>query len=146
MLGEVPEGQWAVFSLPDGVGMISVVVPQTIWRALTRSDPFSSEIALMTKVGLCALERCQKEGRLLDPVWVEAIDLPMSAPVAGAGWYSTLGRCGQCQRMVPTGEVLEGLANALPPDSRGEVEIQVLCPDCGVQTGHRLSPWGIPKV
>lgn len=145
MLGETPEGQWALFSSPEGDGseMISVVVPHGLWRQLTKADPFTSQVALMTQAGTAALKRLQGQNRLQSPVWVEASDLPVKLPV-DPQWYPKLRQCGRCGRLVPPGEVLEGFSNAMPPDSRGEVEIRVLCPDCKVQTSHRLTPWGIP--
>jgi len=66
MLGDVPEGPWAIFSLPhgDGTEMVSVVVPRSLWVLLTRSDPFTSEIALMERVGTHALERALTRGEV----------------------------------------------------------------------------------
>ncbi|PSR34389.1 MAG: hypothetical protein C7B46_05595 [Sulfobacillus benefaciens] len=141
MLGEAPEGPWAVFSLPDGDGthMVSVIVPRSLWMKLTRLDPFSSEIAIMERIGIRAIERRRQAGPLLGPVLVELADVEDQAP--GLPWYQVLRTCGQCGQMVPAGEVLEGLGNALPPNSRGEIELKVLCPTCQVQTPHCLTPW-----
>jgi hypothetical protein len=141
MLGEAPEGPWAIFSLPDddGTHMVSVVVPRSLWMRLTRVDPFSSEIAIMERIGIRAIERRRREGPLFGPVLVELIDVEDQG--AGASWYQVLRICGQCGKMVPAGEVLEGLGNALPPNSRGEIELKVLCPTYQVQPPHRLTPW-----
>jgi hypothetical protein len=141
MLGETPEGPWAIFSLPDddGTHMVSVIVPRSLWMKLTRVDPFSSEIAIMERIGVRAIKRRRREGTLLGPVLVELIDV--EGQVARTPWYQVLRICGQCGQMVPAGEVLEGLSNALPPNSRGEIELKVLCPTCQVQTPHRLTPW-----
>ncbi len=116
MLGEAPEGPWAIFSLPDddGTHMVSVVVPRSLWMRLTRVDPFSSEIAIMERIGIRAIERRRREGPLFGPVLVELIDVEDQG--AGASWYQVLRICGQCGKMVPAGEVLEGLGNALPPN------------------------------
>lgn len=145
MLGDVPEGPWAIFSLPhgDGTEMVSVVVPRSLWVLLTRSDPFTSEIALMERVGTHALERALTRGEVNPPIFVQAQDIGTKLPVTEQ-WFDRLRQCGVCGQSVPAGEVLEGLANALPPDSRGEISLKVLCPDCQIQTDHRLTPWGIP--
>lgn len=145
MIGETPEGQWAVFSGPTAEpGMVSVVVPKRLWLWLSQFDPFSSPLALMEGVGRRALQRVAQQGPWQGPIWVEARDMPMIP--AEADWYAVLRQCSSCGLSVPSGEVLEGLANALPPDSRGEIEVLVLCPPCGVQTSHRLTAWGIPSV
>lgn len=140
MLGEAPEGPWAIFSLPDGdgSGMVSVLVPRSLWLRLTRRDPFSSDIAIMERVGIQAIERRRNIGPLVGPVLIELADVDQSEAVL---WYTALRVCQQCGKMVPPGEVLEGLGNALPPNSRGEIEIKVLCPTCQIQTPHRMTPW-----
>lgn len=147
ILGEVPEGRWAVFSLPvgDGSQMVSVIVPHTLWSLLSRQNPFSSDISLMEQVGTRAIERCLAEGSVVDPIAVQYADVDLPMPVR-RDWFHALRQCGGCHQLVPPGEVLEGLSNALPPDSRGEVEILVLCPPCQIQTHHRLSPYGLVEV
>ncbi|MCY0897448.1 MAG: hypothetical protein OWU33_00695 [Firmicutes bacterium] len=146
LIGDVPEGPWAVFSLPEGDGtdMISVVVPRSLWLLLTRARPFDSEMSLMEEVGRRGIQRFLGEGKREGPVFVMRDDLGDLLPKPQEPWFHTLRVCGQCGRTVPPGEVSEGLSNALPPDSRGYIELKVLCPDCQVQTSHRLTPWGIP--
>lgn len=144
ILGEVPEGRWAIFSLPDN-HMLSVIVPHGLWSLLSRKHPFLSDVGLMEQVGGGAIERrLKKATELTQPVVVlpEDVDLAMAVE---PDWFSVLRRCRQCRKDVPSGEVLEGLSNALPPDSRGEVEILVLCPSCQIQTPHRLSAYGVPE-
>ncbi len=145
ILGEVPEGRWALFSLPhdDGSEMVSVVIPHTLWALVSRQHPFVSDLGLMEQVGGQALHRRIAQDRLTRPVMVTAEDIDLPLPVEPK-WFSVLSRCGTCGQPVPPGEVLEGISNALPPDSRGEVEILVLCPRCQLQTPHRLTPYGIP--
>ncbi len=146
IVGEVPEGRWAIFSLPHGDGseMISVVIPHTLWALTSRQHPFLSDLGLMEQMGRQALQHRIAEGRLAQPVMVGAEDVGLALPVEPK-WFAGLSVCGTCSNSVPPGEVLEGIANALPPDSRGEVEILVLCPRCQVQTPHRLTPYGIPQ-
>ncbi len=148
LIGDAPEGPWAIFSLPEGDGtdMVSVIVPRSLWLLLTRAHPFDSEISLMEKVGQSALRRVSDEGLLEDPVFVNPRDIGDLLPHEEVPWFRALRRCGQCGQEVPPGEVSEGLSNALPPDSRGYIELKVLCPDCQVQTPHRLTPWGIPRA
>lgn len=146
LLGDAPEGPWAIFSLPggDGTDMVSVLVPRSLWLLLTRSHPFDSEISLMEKVGRSALERALDHGMVTGPVMVSQEDLGETVADVGMPWFRALRICGKCGQEVPPGEVSEGLSNALPPDSRGFIELKVLCPDCQVQTPHQLTPWGIP--
>lgn len=146
VVGEGPDGQWAVFSLPDGDGtrMVSVVVPRSLWQVATRQDPFSSEIAIMERVGRDAISRRLAAGALNGPVYVHAGDSDVYAP-PDPDWDRRLRVCGRCGDTVPAGEVLEGLANALPPDSRGHIEVKVLCPACQVQTAHTLTAWGVER-
>lgn len=141
MLGDAPEGPWAIFSLPDGDGsaMVSVLVPRSLWMRLTRNDPFSSEIGILEAVGTRAIERRRALGEITGPVLVDAVDAGLVA--SSVPWYRLLRICGQCRQEVPPGEVLEGFSNALPPNSRGEIELKVLCPVCQIQTPHRMSPW-----
>lgn len=147
ILGEVPEGRWAVFRLPqgDGTQMVSVVVPHTLWSLVSRRHPFDSDVSLMERIGTRAIERVLAAGCLTEPVLAEAADAAVEMGVE-RNWFSVVRRCPRCGQDVPPGEVLEGLSNALPPNSRGEVEILVLCPDCRVQTPHRLTPYGIPHT
>lgn len=141
MLGDAPEGPWAVFSLPegDGTAMVSVLVPRSLWMRLTRDDPFSSEIGMMEAVGTRAIQRRLEAGEIHGPILIDALDAGLTE--APNPWYRVLRVCGKCGQEVPPGEVLEGLGNALPPNSRGEIELKVLCPVCQVQTPHRMSPW-----
>jgi hypothetical protein len=145
ILGDVSEGRWAIFSLPHGDGsqMVSVIIPHTLWSLVSRQNPFSSDIALMEQIGTAAISRRLDEGGLTDPViaCAEDVNLPMAVD---RQWFSSIRRCERCGQDVPPGEILEGLSNALLPNSRGEVEILVLCPPCQVQTKHRLTPYGIP--
>lgn len=145
MLGDVPEGPWAIFSLPhgDGTDLVSVVVPRTLWLLLTRRNPFSSEMAIMEKVGTAAIEREMQNGEVAGPVFVQRTDVKELWEESEDPWFLQLRRCGQCGQLVPPGEVSEGLSNALPPNSRGEIELLVLCPHCLVQTPHRLTPFGL---
>ncbi len=147
VIGDAPEGPWSVFSLPtgDGTEMVSVVIPRSLWVQITRQDPFTAEISLMEKVGRTAIERHLAHKYLPSTVLVEPRDIAQAQWGAQEPWYRVLQRCGQCHQLVPHGEVLEGLANALPPDSRGEIDVSVLCPVCQIQTEHRLTPWGIPQ-
>ncbi|MDA8192845.1 MAG: hypothetical protein M0Z53_02430 [Thermaerobacter sp.] len=146
MLGDAPEGPWAVFSLPhgDGTGLVSVLVPRSLWLRLTRQDPFSSELAIMERVGAAAITRVLAAGPVRSPVLVERGDLADAVVEEDDRWDERLRTCETCQRPVPPGEVAEALSNALPPDSRGEIQLSVLCPRCQTQTRHRLTPWGIP--
>ncbi|WP_338055132.1 hypothetical protein [Sulfobacillus harzensis] len=147
LIGDAPEGPWAIFSSPhgDGTDMISVIVPRSLWLLVTRAHPFDSEISLMEKVGRAALERALASGTFSDPVFAHRQDMGDLLPPASIPWFKALRICGQCGQEVPPGEVSEGLSNALPPDSRGQIDLKVLCPDCQVQTPHRLTPWGIPQ-
>lgn len=146
LIGEAPEGPWAIFSLPkgDGTDMVSVIVPRSLWLLITRTHPFDSEISLMEKVGQSALSRLLERGQLTDPVFAGREDAEDLLPLAERPWFRALRVCGRCGEEVPPGEVSEGLSNALPPDSRGYIELKVLCPACQVQTPHQLTPWGIP--
>lgn len=147
LLGDAPEGPWAIFSLPtgDGTDMVSVIVPRSLWLLLTKSHPFDSEISLMERVGRTAIERAYTTDiNPRGPIFAQDQDigdLLLRSPVP---WYRSLRICGVCGQEVPAGEVSEGLSNALPPDSRGQIELKVLCPTCQIQTPHRLTPWGIP--
>ncbi len=147
MLGDAPEGPWAIFSLPggDGTDMISAVVPRTLWLLLTRAHPFDSEISLMEKVGRAAIQRALDQGDRSGPVFVLRQDIGETLADEAIPWFRALRICGRCRQEVPPGEVSEGLSNALPPDSRGYIELRVLCPGCQVQTPHQLTPWGIPR-
>lgn len=148
-IGDAPEGPWAIFSLPtgDGTHMVSFMVPRSLWLLVTRAHPFDSEISLLERLGRAAIARRLGAGAMIDdPVMADREDVGALLPPDDVPWYRRLRICGQCHREVPPGEVSEGLSNALPPDSRGEIELQVLCPDCQVQTPHRLTPWGIPRV
>ncbi len=145
VIGMTPDGSWSIFSVPlgDGTKMVSVIIPGSLWLELSRRDPFSSDIAIIERMGREAIVRRIKENRMRDSVVVELDDIRDSWTHSQEPWYMTLRRCGQCHQMVPHGEVLEGLSNALPPDSRGQISVAVLCPSCMVQTQHRLNPWGI---
>ena len=147
VIGDAPEGPWSIFSvrLGDRSAMVSVVIPRSLWVQVTRQDPFSAEITLMEKIGRDAIAKRRDRGDLQGTVVVEAGDIPSAWPDPAEPWPVTLRRCGACGQMVPAGEVLEGLANALPPDSRGEVEVSVLCPTCMLSTVHHLTPWGISR-
>ncbi|MBX5466998.1 MAG: hypothetical protein K6U14_05825 [Firmicutes bacterium] len=144
ILGEVPEGLWAVFSTPEdaGRGMASVVVPKSLWRWMTAHDPFTSEVTWVDRVGRAALARHLARGTIPALVWVEAQDL--GGPWETA-WGAVLRTCGQCGQPVPAGEVLEGMKNAMPPDEGGTVTVSVFCPACSARTAHRLSPYGVAR-
>lgn len=146
VIGDAPEGPWAIFSLPtgDGTDMISVIVPRSLWVLVTKAHPFDSEISLMERLGQQAVDRVLRHGQLSDPVFIQREDLKDLMPLADLPWFRELRICSRCGNEVPPGEVSEGLSNALPPDSRGQIELLVLCPTCQVQTPHRLTPWGIP--
>ncbi|MCL4520547.1 MAG: hypothetical protein M1415_03005 [Firmicutes bacterium] len=147
ILGEVPEGRWAIFSLPhgDGTQMLSVVVPHTLWSLISRNQPFVSDVGLMEQVGTAAIRHRSQQGEISRPLVVTADDL--NIPIAAnPEWFEELRRCQKCGQNVPPGEILEGLSNAVPPDGRGEVEILVLCPPCQFQSHHRLTPYGIAKA
>ncbi|PSR23033.1 MAG: hypothetical protein C7B45_04460 [Sulfobacillus acidophilus] len=148
LLGDAPEGPWAIFSLPhdDGTDMVSVIVPRSLWLSVTRAHPFDSEISLMETVGRAAVQRALKAGKVGDPLFVMAEDVPEQNAANELPWFRALRVCGQCGQDVPAGEVSEGLSNALPPDSRGYIELKVLCPACQIQTPHRLTAWGIPNT
>lgn len=145
VLGDVPEGPWAIFSRPEGDGtdMVSLVVPRSLWLLVTRAHPFDSEISLLERIGLSAIERDLVAGRHDDPIFADAEDVHGLLKKPDIPWFKLLRLCGQCGREVPPGEVSEGLSNALPPDSRGQISLLVLCPNCQVQTPHQLTPWGI---
>jgi hypothetical protein len=148
LLGDAPEGPWAIFSLPhdDGTDLVSVIVPRSLWLSLTRAHPFDSEISLMETVGRAAVQRALQAGKVAEPLFVMAedvLDRQEEGKAHALPWFRALRVCGQCGQDVPPGEVSEGLSNALPPDSRGYIELKVLCPTCQVQTPHRLTPWGI---
>lgn len=142
-VGEAPEGPWAIFAEPGGAGhrLVSVIVPRTLWMYLTRRDPFSSEIQILESVGVRAIRAVRRWGPLPPAIWVspELIGEPM--PEYRPPW-ETLSRCGQCGQTVPSGEVAEGLKNALPPNTRGDTEVLVLCPVCLVQTPFTITPFG----
>lgn len=144
-LGDAPEGPWAIFSSPhgDGTDMISVIVPRSLWLQVTRKHPFDSEISLLERLGRSAIERTRHSFVAAGPVFVSEVDLGDLLEMDSLPWYRALRRCSSCHREVPPGEVSEGLSNALPPDSRGIIELKVLCPTCQIQTPHQLSPWGI---
>jgi len=145
-IGDAPEGPWAIFSLPkgEGTGMISVIVPRSLWLLVTRAHPFESEISLMERLGQAALTRMLHRSVIEDPLFVAGRDIGDLLPVSEKPWFRTLRVCGTCGKDVPPGEVSEGLSNALPPDSRGHIELLILCPVCQVQTPHHLTPWGVP--
>lgn len=147
LIGDAPEGPWAIFSLPQGNGtdMVSLIVPRSLWLLITRAHPFESEISLMEKIGQEALMRALEDGSVSDPILVGAQAVGDLLPQADQPWFRALRICGTCGQEVPPGEVSEGLSNALPPDSRGEIDLKVLCPSCQIQTLHRLTPWGIPR-
>jgi hypothetical protein len=151
-LGDAPEGPWAVFSLPhgDGTDLVSVVVPRTLWWQVTRSNPFASEMSLMEEVGARAIAReiaQRPDHRVSGPIFVQPEDVGASLALDDeVPWYRAMRRCPQCHREVPAGELSEGLSNALPPNSRGEIEVKVLCPSCQVQTAYRLTPWGLVRA
>ncbi|MCL5012587.1 MAG: hypothetical protein M1493_01145 [Firmicutes bacterium] len=145
VIGDAPEGPWSVFSVPlgDGTGMASVIFPRSLWIEISRRDPFSSDISIMERIGRQAISRRLERHESVYTVIVQAEDIPDIRTESHEPWYMTLRRCGKCQQTVPHGEVLEGLSNALPPDSRGQITVEVLCPSCMVQTRHRLNPWGV---
>ncbi|MCY0886521.1 MAG: hypothetical protein OWV35_11715 [Firmicutes bacterium] len=139
--GETPEGLWGWFSHPRR-GLLSVLVPRTLWRLAGRRDPFTSPPRLLEELGRRALARAAVAGDVSDPVVVTAADLPGGSPFDPA-WAAQLHRCPHCGAALPPGEVAEGLQNALAPDEAGETEVRVFCPACR-QTGRfRLSPWGL---
>jgi hypothetical protein len=142
-VGEAPEGPWAIFSEPGGAGyrLISVIVPRTLWMAITRRDPFSSEIQILERIGTQAIEAVRAQGELPAAIWVTPSLIGESFPAYGEPW-ATLSVCGRCSQVVPSGEVAEGLKNALPPNTRGDTEVLVLCPVCQVQTRFELTPFG----
>ncbi len=145
-LGDAPEGPWAIFSLPsgDGTDMVSVIVPRSLWLLLTRAHPFDSEISLMEEVGRRAIERVlAQDPHPEGPLFVDRRDMGPLLPRPPLPWFRALRICGACGQEVPPGEVSEGLSNALPPDSRGQIELKVLCPTCQIQTPHAMTPWGI---
>jgi hypothetical protein len=143
-IGEAPEGPWAIFTEPGGTGwrLISVIVPRTLWMALQRRDPFSSDIQLLERVGRAAIRATREAAATLPAaIWVTPAMVGEAFSEYGEPW-ATLSRCGQCGETVPSGEVAEGLKNALPPNSRGDTEVLVLCPRCNVQTRFWLTPFG----
>ncbi|WP_020375634.1 hypothetical protein [Sulfobacillus thermosulfidooxidans] len=145
VIGDAPEGPWSVFSLPTGdhTAMVSVIIPRSLWLEISRRDPFSSDLSLIERIGRMAiLHRLQQTGEL-ETIVVDTDDIQELWNKPDEPWYMTLRRCGQCHEMVPHGEVLEALANALPPNSRGQITVEVLCPACMVQTSHVLNPWGV---
>jgi hypothetical protein len=151
VMGEVPEGVWAIFSTPqdDGRGMTSVLIPHTLWRWMTALDPFTSEQAWVERVGQKAVARTWGHGRDLPLVVVEVEDVvaAWSGPTPWQmRWGEAIRVCGGCGQTVPAGEVLEGMKNAMPPDDRGAVSVTVLCPFCQTATTHRLTPFGIEGV
>jgi hypothetical protein len=97
---------------------------------------------ILETVGRKAIQRVRDQGGSLPPaIWVtpELVDEDVSA--WGDPW-AVMSRCGQCGNTVPSGEVAEGLKNALPPNARGETEVLVLCPQCLVQTPFVFTPFG----
>lgn len=141
-VGEAPEGPWAIFSEPGGGHqLVSVVFPRTLWMHLTRRDPFTSEMQLLETLGRRAIAAARAQGPLPAALWVspEAIGEAMAEYTPP---WDTLSRCGRCHQVVPSGEVAEGIKNALPPNTRGETEVLVLCPTCLVQTPFVLTPFG----
>ncbi len=145
VIGDAPEGPWSVFSLPigDGTAMVSLIIPRSLWVEISQRDPFSSDISIIEQIGRLAIPRRLAQGDVPSTILLEAKDIPELWEEPSEPWYMTLRRCGHCQQLVPHGEVLEGLANALPPNSRGQVTVDVLCPACRVQTAHTLNPWGV---
>lgn len=149
-VGEAPEGPWAIFSEPGGTGhrLVSVIFPRTLWMMITRGDPFSSEVRLLEDLGRKAIDRCLQDGCLPPTIWAtpELLDLD---PATEGDWrppWETLSICGQCHQQVPSGEVLEGIKNALPPNTRGDTEVLVLCPVCQRQTPFVMSPFGVRPI
>jgi hypothetical protein len=142
-LGEAPEGPWAIFSEPvgNGYGLISVLVPRSLWMQLTRREPFSSELQILERNGMRAIEWARERGPLPRAIWVTPEMLEQPVQGYSAPW-DTMSVCGRCQKTVPSGEVAEGIKNALPPNTRGDTEVLVLCPDCNVQTHFVLTPFG----
>lgn len=142
-IGEAPEGPWAIFSEPGGQShrLISVLIPRTLWMHLTRRDPFSSEISLLEAVGRRAINLAHQAGPLPGAIWVTPEMLEDRVGGYENPW-DTLSICGRCGQVVPSGEVLEGIKNALPPNTRGDTEVLVLCPRCNVQTAFILTPFG----
>ncbi|WP_053960138.1 hypothetical protein [Sulfobacillus thermosulfidooxidans] len=145
VIGDAPEGPWSVFSLPTGdyTAMVSVIIPRSLWLELSQRDPFSSDLSLIERIGRMAILHRLQHSESLETIVVDPSDIQELWQDAEEPWYMTLRRCGQCQQMVPHGEVLEALANALPPNSRGQITVEVLCPSCMVQTSHVLNPWGV---
>jgi hypothetical protein len=146
-LGEAPEGPWAIFSEPagQGYGLISVLVPRSLWMQLTRRDPFSSELQILERIGSRAIAWMRARGPVPPAVWVTPEML--EAPIGGYGpLWETLSVCARCGQTVPSGEVAEGLKNALPPNTRGDTEVLVLCPPCGVQTRFVVTPFGAVRT
>ncbi|MCY0907989.1 MAG: hypothetical protein OWR62_06370 [Sulfobacillus thermotolerans] len=146
VIGDAPEGPWSVFSVSRGEDtvLMSMIIPRSLWMQMTRHDPFSSEITLMEKIGQVAITKRLAQGQTGQSIIITPEDIPGVWPAAEEPWDVTLRRCPTCQQLVPAGELLEGLANALPPDSRGEIEVRVLCPQCMTSNIFRLAPWGIP--
>jgi hypothetical protein len=100
----------------------------------------------LERIGRSAIERALAEGRRDDPILADSHDAEELYQRPELPWFKALRICGQCGQEVPPGEVSEGLSNALPPDSRGRIDLKVLCPTCQVQTPHQLTPWGIPMT
>jgi hypothetical protein len=147
-LGEAPEGPWAIFSEPvgQGYGLINVLFPRTLWMHLTRQDPFTSEINILERTGVRAIAWVRERGPVPRAIWVTP-EMLGDAPIQGYGSpWETLSQCGRCQKTVPSGEVAEGLKNALPPNTRGDTEVLVLCPGCNVQTPFLLTPFGAVRT
>jgi len=146
-VGEAPEGPWAIFTEPGGKGyrLVSVVIPRTLWMYLTRRDPFSSEMQIIEAVGRTAIEAAHARGPLPAALWVSPEDIGEPMPEYQSPWEA-MSRCGRCHQVVPSGEVAEGIKNALPPNTRGDTEVLVLCPVCLVQTPFVLTPFGAQPV
>ena len=141
-VGEAPEGPWAIFSEPGGGHqLVSVVFPRTLWMHLTRRDPFTSEMQLLETLGRRAIQAARAQGPLPAALWVSPDAIGEAMAEYTSPW-DTLSRCGQCHQVVPSGEVAEGIKNALPPNTRGDTEVLVLCPACLVQTPFVLTPFG----
>lgn len=142
-VGEAPEGPWAIFSEPGGTGhrLVSVVFPRTLWMRLTRNDPFSSEMQILEMKGRQAIGAARARGPLPAALWVSPQDIGEDVGEYTAPW-ETMSICGRCGQVVPSGEVAEGIKNAVPPNQRGETEVLVLCPTCLVQTPFLLTPFG----
>lgn len=146
-VGEAPEGPWAIFTEPGGVGyrLVSVVIPRTLWMYLTRRDPFSSEMQIIESVGRAAIDAARARGPLPAALWVSPEDIGERMAEYQSPWEA-MSRCGRCHQVVPSGEVAEGIKNALPPNTRGDTEVLVLCPVCLVQTPFVLTPFGAQPV